>query len=42
MSVGRVLITTATQKWALTSAEAATGFGVSIIISPPLKLGLKK
>jgi len=34
MWVSRVLITATNEKWALTSAQAATGFGVSIIMSP--------
>jgi len=34
MWVGRVLVTAATEDWALTSATAATGFAVSIIMSP--------
>jgi len=31
---GRVLITGDTEKWALTAAEAATGFATSVIMSP--------
>ncbi|MHC1589500.1 MAG: formylmethanofuran--tetrahydromethanopterin N-formyltransferase [Candidatus Hecatellaceae archaeon] len=34
MWVSRILITAENEKWALTSAEAATGFAVSIIMSP--------
>ena len=34
MWVGRVLITAATEEWALTSARVATGFASSIIMSP--------
>ncbi len=34
MWVSRVLITAETEEWALTSARAATGFAVSIIMSP--------
>ncbi len=34
MWVGRVLITAATEEWALTSARSATGFASSIIMSP--------
>ncbi|MFX1520698.1 MAG: formylmethanofuran--tetrahydromethanopterin N-formyltransferase [Promethearchaeota archaeon] len=32
--ISRVLITAATQEWALTAARVATGFGTSIIMSP--------
>lgn len=41
MWVGRVLITAATKEWALTSATAATGFAVSIIMSPA-EAGIEK
>jgi formylmethanofuran--tetrahydromethanopterin N-formyltransferase len=41
MWVGRVLITAADQEWALTSARAATGFAVSIIMSPA-EAGIEK
>jgi len=41
MWVGRVLITAATEEWALTSARAATGFAVSIIMSPA-EAGIEK
>ena len=34
MWVGRVLITAATERWASISANSATGFAVSIIMSP--------
>jgi len=34
MWVSRILITAENEKWALTSARAATGFAVSIIMSP--------
>jgi formylmethanofuran--tetrahydromethanopterin N-formyltransferase len=34
MWISRVLITAATQEWALTAARTATGFGTSIIMSP--------
>jgi len=34
MWISRVLITAATQKWALIAARTATGFGTSIIMSP--------
>jgi len=34
MIVGRILITADNQKWALTSARAATGYASSIIMSP--------
>jgi len=34
MWAGRVLITADSEKWALTAAENATGFGTSIIMSP--------
>ena len=34
MWVGRILITAATEEWALTSARSATGFASSIIMSP--------
>ena len=34
MWAGRVLITAETEKWALTAAKTATGFGTSIIMSP--------
>jgi formylmethanofuran--tetrahydromethanopterin N-formyltransferase len=41
MWVGRVLVTAATEEWALTSATAATGFAVSIIMSPA-EAGIEK
>ena len=41
MWVGRVLITAATEEWALTAARAATGFAVSIILSPA-EAGIEK
>jgi formylmethanofuran--tetrahydromethanopterin N-formyltransferase len=41
MWVGRVLVTAATEDWALTSATAATGFAVSIIMSPA-EAGIEK
>ena len=41
MWVGRVLVTAATEYWALTSATAATGFAVSIIMSPA-EAGIEK
>ena len=41
MWVGRVLVTAATPYWALTSATAATGFAVSIIMSPA-EAGIEK
>jgi formylmethanofuran--tetrahydromethanopterin N-formyltransferase len=41
MWVGRVLITAATKRWAMTSASAATGFAVSIIMSPA-EAGIEK
>jgi formylmethanofuran--tetrahydromethanopterin N-formyltransferase len=34
MWAGRILITADTEKWALTAAQTATGFAVSIIMSP--------
>ena len=34
MWVSRILITADTERWALTSATAATGFAVSVILSP--------
>jgi len=34
MWVGRILVTAANEEWALTSAQAATGFAASIIMSP--------
>jgi len=34
MLVGRILITAATEEWAVTSASVATGFASSIIMSP--------
>lgn len=41
MWVGRILITAATEEWALTSARVATGFAVSIIMSPA-EAGIEK
>ena len=41
MWVGRALITAATEDWALASAKAATGFAVSIILSPA-EAGIEK
>jgi formylmethanofuran--tetrahydromethanopterin N-formyltransferase len=41
MWVSRILITAATKEWALTSAQAATGFAVSIIMSPA-EAGIEK
>lgn len=41
MLVGRILITAATAEWALTSARLATGFAVSIIMSPA-EAGIEK
>ena len=41
MWVGRVLITAATERWAAISANAATGFAVSIIMSPA-EAGIEK
>lgn len=41
MWVGRVLITATTEEWAMTSATAATGFAVSIIMSPA-EAGIEK
>jgi len=41
MWVGRILITAATEEWALTSARVATGFASSIIMSPA-EAGIEK
>jgi formylmethanofuran--tetrahydromethanopterin N-formyltransferase len=41
MWVGRILVTATTEDWALTSATAATGFAVSIIMSPA-EAGIEK
>jgi formylmethanofuran--tetrahydromethanopterin N-formyltransferase len=34
MWLGRILITAATEKWALTAAQSATGYAASVIMSP--------
>ena len=34
MWLGRILITAATEKWALTAAQTATGYAASVIMSP--------
>ena len=41
MWVSRILITADSEKWALTSARAATGFAVSVIMSPA-EAGIEK
>ena len=41
MWVGRILITAVTEKWALASAEASSGFATSIIMSP-VEAGVEK
>ena len=41
MWVSRILITATNEKWALTSAQAATGFAVSVIMSP-VEAGIEK